>query len=111
MGSSKDNYSDLFDDDFEVTYEEDPGLTLDMYSNARKTRTARTAFEDTDPDMAYADDGFDDFEDVDEDGDYEYEDRRRRRDSDAEKKSVFLYISFRIFESDTLSLLSITQPP
>lgn len=86
MGSSKDNYSDLFDDDFEVTYEEDPGLTLDMYSNARKTRTARTAFEDTDPDMAYADDGLDDFEDIDEDGDYEYEDdyedRRRRRDRD-----------------------------
>lgn len=38
MGSSKNDYSDLFDDDFEVTYEEDPGLTLDMYSSARKKK-------------------------------------------------------------------------
>lgn len=51
MGSSKNDYSDLFDDDFEVTYEEDPGLTLDMYSSARKKKTAHTALEDTDPNM------------------------------------------------------------
>lgn len=86
MGSSKDNYSDLFDDDFEVTYEEDPGLTLDMYSNARKAGRARTSVGDTAPDTDYTDDGFDDFEDIDEDGDYEYEDdyedRRHRRDRD-----------------------------
>lgn len=86
MGSSKDNYSDLFDDDFEVTYEKDPGLTLDMYSNARKAGRARTSVGDTAPDTDYTDDGFDDFEDIDEDGDYEYEDdyedRRHRRDRD-----------------------------
>lgn len=86
MGSSKNNYSDLFDDDFEVTYEEDPGLTLDMYSSARKKKTAHTALEDTDPDMDFEDDSYDDFEDVDEDSDYDYNDdeeeydpRRRRR--------------------------------
>ena len=69
MGSSKNDYSDLFDDDFEVTYEEDPGLTLDMYSSARKKKTAHTALEDTDPDMDFEDDSYDDFEDVDEDSD------------------------------------------
>src|SRR5699024_235681 len=86
MGSSKNDYSDLFDDDFEVTYEEDPGLTLDMYSSARKKKTAHTALEDTDPDMDFEDDSYDDFEDVDEDSDYDYDDdeedydpRRRRR--------------------------------
>ena len=86
MGSSKNDYSDLFDDDFEVTYEEDPGLTLDMYSSARKKKTAHTTLEDTDPDMDFEDDSYDDFEDVDEDSDYDYDDdeedydpRRRRR--------------------------------
>ena len=89
MGSSKNDYSDLFDDDFEVTYEEDPGLTLDMYSSARKKKTAHTALEDTDPDMDFEDDSYDDFEDVDEDSDYDYDDddeagsrdsgRRRRK--------------------------------
>lgn len=85
MGSSKNDYSDLFDDDFEVTYEEDPGLTLDMYSGARKKKTAHSDLQDADSDMDFDDDGFDDFEDIDEDEDYDYEDeeedydRRRRR--------------------------------
>ena len=85
MGSSKNDYSDLFDDDFEVTYEEDPGLTLDMYSSARKKKTAHSDLQDADSDMDFDDDGFADFEDVDEDEEYDYEDeeedydRRRRR--------------------------------
>ena len=85
MGSSKNDYSDLFDDDFEVTYEEDPGLKLDMYSSARKKKTAHSDLQDADSDMDFDDDGFADFEDVDEDEEYDYEDeeedydRRRRR--------------------------------
>src|SRR5699024_12323664 len=77
MGSSKNDSSALFDADFEVIYEEDPGLTLDMYSSARKKKTAHTALEDTDPDMDFEDDSYDDFEDVDEDSDYDYDEDRQ----------------------------------
>lgn len=77
MNSSKNDYSDLFDDDFEVTYEEDPGLTLDMSSGQQKKKNARTGLEDTDPDMNFEDDGSDDFEDADMDDDYDYDYRDR----------------------------------
>ncbi len=96
MSSADKKISDIFDDDFEVTYEEDPGINLDMLSgDTRRINNIRT--DDTvvisdktgrDPygrssrsfsGEEYEDDFEDDYEDEDED--YEY-DRRRRRSSD-----------------------------
>ena len=96
MSSADKKISDIFDDDFEVTYEEDPGINLDMLSgDTRRINNIRT--DDTvvisdktgrDPygrssrsfsGEEYEDDFEDDYEDEDED--YEY-DRKRRRSSD-----------------------------
>ena len=96
MSSADKKISDIFDDDFEVTYEEDPGINLDMLSgDTRRITNIRT--DDTvvisdntgrDPygrssrsfsGEEYEDDFEDDYEDEDED--YEY-DRKRRRSSD-----------------------------
>ena len=95
MSSADKKISDIFDDDFEVTYEEDPGINLDMLSgDTRRINSIRT--DDTvvisdkpgrDPydrsSRSFSGDEYeDDFEDdyEDEDEDYEY-DRRRRRSS------------------------------
>ncbi len=94
MSSADKKISDIFDDDFEVTYEEDPGINLDMLSrDTRRINSIRT--DDTvvisdkpgrDPydrsSRSFSGDEYeDDLEDGDEYEDYEY-DRRRRRSSD-----------------------------
>lgn len=96
MSSADKKISDIFDDDFEVTYEEDPGINLDMLSgDTRRINNIRTddtvvISDKTGRDLydrssrsfsgeEYEDDFEDDYEDEDED--YEY-DRRRRRSSD-----------------------------
>ncbi len=95
MSSADKKISDIFDDDFEVTYEEDPGINLDMLSgDTRRINNIRTddtvvISDKTGRDLydrssrsfsgeEYEDDFEDDYEDEDED--YEY-DRRRRRSS------------------------------
>ena len=43
MSSADKKISDIFDDDFEVTYEEDPGINLDMLSrDTRRINSIRT---------------------------------------------------------------------
>ena len=43
MSSADKKISDIFDDDFEVTYEEDPGINLDMLSgDTRRINNIRT---------------------------------------------------------------------
>ena len=96
MSSADKKISDIFDDDFEVTYEEDPGINLDMLSgDTRRINNIRTddtvvISDKTGRDLydrssrsfsgeEYEDDFEDDYEDEDED--YEY-DRKRRRSSD-----------------------------
>lgn len=90
MSSTDKKISDIFDDDFEVTYEEDPGLSLDMASG--DTRRIDSVSDETVvmSDRTYRDlygknsrqfDEYEeDFEDDEDEDDY-IDDRKRRRSS------------------------------
>ena len=96
MSSADKKISDIFDDDFEVTYEEDPGINLDMLSgDTRRINNIRTddtvvISDKTGRDLydrssrsfsgeEYEDDFEDDYEDEDEDYDYDRRNSRGRR--------------------------------
>lgn len=98
MSSADKKISDIFDDNFEVTYEEDPGVSLDVPSGeTRRIDPVRSDETVVMSDRTYRDlygngsgrKRFDDYEDgLDEDYEDDYEedddsenDRRRRRSS------------------------------
>ena len=97
MSSSDKKISDIFDDDFEVTYEEDPGVSLNVPSGeTRRIDPVRSDETVVMSDRTYRDlygnsagrkrfddyeDDFDDEYDDEDDYDDEYEDGRRRRRS------------------------------
>lgn len=61
--SSKKEFSDIFDDDFEVTYEDDSGMSLDMSATPKQADPRRSQWktaEDYEDDFAYADDDYND---------------------------------------------------
>lgn len=70
--SSKKEFSDLFDEDFEVTYEEDPGFTLNMDHDTRPLSQSNR-YDSTYSGSVYGEEYYDDDED-------EYDDRRYDRD-------------------------------
>lgn len=87
--SPKKEFSDLFDENFEVTYEEDPGVTLDISQDRARGRKSsfsrnrrRDAFEEED-DYAddYDDDYSDDYDDAYDDSD-DYDDEYDSHDYD-----------------------------
>lgn len=73
--SEKKEFSDIFDDDFEVTYEDDDGMTVDMSENRKQSENSR-------PHWKTAADYEDDFADDDED-DYGYSDEDEEDDNDS----------------------------
>ena len=103
MSSSDKKISDIFDDDFEVTYEEDPGVSLDVpsgetrridpvrsdetvvmsdrtYRDLYGNGTARRRFDD------YEDNFDEDYEDDENDYEDDYEDDRRSRGSSGRRQ-------------------------
>ena len=57
----KKEFSDIFDDDFEVTYEDDTGMTVDMSESRRRPANSRSHWKtaaDYDDDFAAADDDY-----------------------------------------------------
>ena len=57
--NDKKEFSDIFDDDFEVTYEDDTGMTVDMSESRRQpdnSRLHRKTAADYEDDFAAADD-------------------------------------------------------
>ncbi|MBM6853061.1 hypothetical protein H6B11_02625 [Mediterraneibacter glycyrrhizinilyticus] len=89
MSSADKKISDIFDDDFEVTYEEDPGINLKMSGDTRRIDSVsdetvvmsdRTYRDLYGKNNRRFDEYGDDFEDDEEEDDYEY-DRKRRRSS------------------------------
>lgn len=92
--NEKKEFSDIFDDDFEVTYEDDSGMTIDMSESRKQPDTNRPHWKtaaDYEDDFAAADD--DDYVYSDEyENDDEYEDAydsrtgRKRRSTDRENE-------------------------
>ena len=83
MGSKKE-FSDIFDDDFEVTYEDDSGMSVDIGGTPKQAGRSRSQWKTTDDyatDFVHADDDYNDGYDDDYDSEDEYErgrDRKRR---------------------------------
>lgn len=70
--SVKKDFSDIFDDDFEVTYEDEKGMTVDITGNTQRndvSRTQKTVISGYDTGF---DDGYEDDDDYEDD---KYEDR------------------------------------
>lgn len=93
--NDKKEFSDIFDDDFEVTYEDDTGMTVDMSESRRQpdnSRLHRKTAADYEDDFAAADDddyyysnGEYDDDDAYED-DYDSRAGRKRRSADREQE-------------------------
>lgn len=86
----KKEFSDIFDDDFEVTYEDDTGMTVDMSESRRQPANSRPHWKtaaDYDDDFAAADDDYysNDEYDNDED-DYDRRTGRKKRSADREQE-------------------------
>lgn len=86
--SPKKEFSDLFDENFEVTYEEDPGVTLDISQDRNHSRKPssrnrrRDVFEEADDyENDYDNDDSDDYDDA-YDGPDDYDDAYDSRDYD-----------------------------
>ena len=82
--SDKKEFSDIFDDDFEVTYEDDSGITLDITDASRtyergKPREMTGSDFDTDYDDDYYEDDIDDYYDEDDSHKSTYDERRHRK--------------------------------
>ena len=59
--NDKKEFSDIFDDDFEVTYEDDTGMTVDMSESHRRSDNSRSHWKtaaDYEDDFAAADDDY-----------------------------------------------------
>ena len=92
--SDKKEFSDIFDDDFEVTYEDDSGITLDITDASRtyergKPKEMTGSDFDTDYDDDYYEDDIDDYYDEDDSHKSTYDERRHRKNdcSDREPSS------------------------
>ena len=89
--SDKKEFSDIFDDDFEVTYEDDSGITLDITDAARtyergKPREMTGSDFDTDYDDDYYEDDIDDYYDEDDSHKSTYDERRHRKNDRSDRE-------------------------
>ena len=89
--SDKKEFSDIFDDDFEVTYEDDSGITLDITDASRtyergKPREMTGSDFDTDYDDDYYEDDIDDYYDEDDSHKSTYVERRHRKNDRSDRE-------------------------
>ena len=89
--SDKKEFSDIFDDDFEVTYEDDSGITLDITDASRtyergKPREMTGSDFDTDYDDDYYEDDIDDYYDEDDSHKSTYDERRHRKSDRSDRE-------------------------
>lgn len=89
--SDKKEFSDIFDDDFEVTYEDDSGITLDITDASRtyergKPREMTGSDFDTDYDDDYYEDDIDDYYDEDDSHKSTYDERRHRKNDRSDRE-------------------------
>lgn len=98
--SDKKEFSDIFDDDFEVTYEDDSGITLDITDASRtyergKPREMTGSDFDTDYDDDYYEDDIDDYYDEDDSHKSTYDERRHRKNDRSDREPSSGRSSFR----------------
>ena len=89
--SDKKEFSDIFDDDFEVTYEDDSGITVDITDASRtyergKPREMTGSDCDTDYDDDYYEDDIDDYYDEDDSHKSTYDERRHRKNDRSDRE-------------------------
>ena len=89
--SDKKEFSDIFDDDFEVTYEDDSGITLDITDASRtyergKPREMTGSDFDTDYDDDYYEDDIDDYYDEDDSHKSTYDEWRHRKNDRSDRE-------------------------
>lgn len=89
--SDKKEFSDIFDDDFEVTYEDDSGITVDITDASRtyergKPREMTDSDFDTDYDDDYYEDDIDDYYDEDDSHKSTYDERRHRKNDRSDRE-------------------------
>ena len=89
--SDKKEFSDIFDDDFEVTYEDDSGITLDITDASRtyergKPKEMTGSDFDTDYDDDYYEDDIDDYYDEDDSHKSTYDERRHRKNDRSDRE-------------------------
>ena len=89
--SDKKEFSDIFDDDFEVTYEDDSGITFDITDASRtyergKPREMTGSDFDTDYDDDYYEDDIDDYYDEDDSHKSTYDERRHRKNDRSDRE-------------------------
>ena len=87
--SEKKEFSDIFDDDFEVTYEDDDGMTVDMSENRKQSENSRPHWKTAaDYEDDFADDDEDDYgcSDEDEEDDYDSRTIRKKRPADRDQE-------------------------
>ena len=89
--SDKKEFSDIFDDDFEVTYEDDSGITVDItdasrtYERGKPSEMTGSDF-DTDYDDNYYEDDIDDYYDEDDSHKSTYDERRHRKNDRSDRE-------------------------
>ena len=89
--SDKKEFSDIFDDDFEVTYEDDSGITVDItdasrtYERGKPSEMTGSDF-DTDYDDDYYEDDIDDYYDEDDSHKSTYDERRHRKNDRSDRE-------------------------
>ena len=89
--SDKKEFSDIFDDDFEVTYEDDSGITFDITDASRtyergKPKEMTGSEFDTDYDDDYYEDDIDDYYDEDDSHKSTYDERRHRKNDRSDRE-------------------------
>ena len=89
--SDKKEFSDIFDDDFEVTYEDDSGITLDITDASRtyergKPKEMTGSDFDTDYDDDYYEDDIDDYYDEDDSHKSTYDEWRHRKNDRSDRE-------------------------
>ena len=87
--SEKKEFSDIFDDDFEVTYEDDDGMTVDMSENRKQSENSRPHWKTAaDYEDDFADDDEDDYgcSDEDEEDDDDSRTIRKKRPADRDQE-------------------------
>lgn len=89
--SDKKEFSDIFDDDFEVTYEDDSRITLDITDASRtyergKPKEMTGSDFDTDYDDDYYEDDIDDYYDEDDSHKSTYDEWRHRKNDRSDRE-------------------------